>query len=256
MKLTWYGTATVGLDDGKTKLLFDPFVRMNRRLETTPIEGFAGFDAVLVTHGHLDHIYSIPALMQADQSVPVYCTQTPKNTLVSRGAPQDRIHLISPGETLLFGDFTVKVWKFRHIVFDPVYILTVMPKCVVMFPRLFWQAYMNKKMPENGEIVAFEITNAGKKIFLTGSFRDTPSVEYPKDVDLLVLANGGSVFVPEKTKGFIEKYRPKAILVDHFDNAFPPVTRNVSVKRLQRTVAKNHPEIRFIVPQICREIEL
>ena len=167
MKLTWYGTATVGLDDGETKLLFDPFVRMNRRLETTPVEGFAGFDAVLVTHGHLNH-----------------------------------------------------------------------------------------KMPENGEIVAYEITHGDKRIFLTGSFRDTPEITYPKDVDLLVLANGGSVFVPEKTKGFLRKYTPKAILVDHFDNAFPPVTRNVSVKRLQRTVKKNHPEIRFIVPEIRKEIEI
>ena len=145
MKLTWYGTATVGLDDGETKLLFDPFVRMNRRLETTPVEGFAGFDAVLVTHGHLNH-----------------------------------------------------------------------------------------KMPENGEIVAYEITHGDKRIFLTG----------------------GSVFVPEKTKDFLKKYTPKAILVDHFDNAFPPVTRNVSVKRLQRTVKKNHPEIRFIVPEIGKEIEI
>ena len=46
MKITWYGTATIGIDDGKTRLLFDPFVRMNKKIETTPIEGFVGFDAV------------------------------------------------------------------------------------------------------------------------------------------------------------------------------------------------------------------
>ncbi|MBQ2758496.1 MAG: MBL fold metallo-hydrolase [Clostridia bacterium] len=60
MEITWYGTATIGIDNGKTRLLFDPFVRMNKRIETTPVEGFAGFDAVLITHGHFDHLYSIP----------------------------------------------------------------------------------------------------------------------------------------------------------------------------------------------------
>ena len=124
---------------------------MNKRIETTPVEGFAGFDAVLVTHGHLDHIYSIPALTQVDKAVSVYCTETPKATLQKRGVPEDRLRLIAPGDTLRFGDFTVKVWPFRHIVFDPIYILTVVPKCVVQFPRLFWQAYMNRQMPENGE---------------------------------------------------------------------------------------------------------
>ncbi len=255
MKITWYGTATIGLDDGKTKLLFDPFVRMNKRIETTPVEGFAGFDAVLVTHGHLDHIYSIPALTQVDTTVPVYCTETPKATLQKRGVPEERIHLIAPGDTLQFGDFTVKVWPFRHIVFDPIYILTVVPKSALHLPRLFWLAYMNRKMPENREIVAYEITHGGKTIFLTGSFRDTPAVTYPENVDLLILANGGSVFVPEKTAGFLQKYQPKAVLVDHFDNAFPPVTRTVSVKRLQKRIAKDHPDMRFIVPEICTPIE-
>ena len=256
MKITWYGTATIGIDDGKTKILFDPFVRMNKRINTTPVEGFVGFDAVLVTHGHFDHIYSIPELVQKDKSVPVYCTQTPKQTLMKEGVPEDRFVTIKPDDVIQIGDFTIRPRRFRHIVFDPFYILTVVPQCITMLPRLLWQAKMNRKMPEGGEIVAYEIEAEGKKIFLTGSFREYPSEVYPDDIDLLILANGGSIFVPEKTKGFIDKYRPAKILVDHFDNAFPPVTRNVSVERFKKGINKKHPEIEFIVPEICKAIEL
>ena len=73
---------------------------------------------------------------------------------------------------------------------------------------------------------------------------------------LIFLANGGSIFVPEKTKGFIDRYHPKRIFVDHFDDAFPPITRAVSVNRLRRMIKKNHPEIEFIIPEICKSIEL
>lgn len=256
MKITWYGTATIGIDDGQTKLLFDPFVRMNKKIETTPVEGFVGFDAVFVTHGHFDHIYSIPDLVKKDRDVPVYCTETPKKTLTENGVPEERIVTIKPDEEIHIGNYTIRPRKFRHIVFDPIYILTVVPKCVTMLPRLFWQAAMNRKMPEGGEIVAYEIEAEGKKIFLTGSFREYPGEVYPNDIDLLILANGGSIFVPEKTKDFIDKYRPKKIFVDHFDDAFPPVTRNVSVERLKNMTKKNHPEIEFIVPEICKAVEL
>ena len=74
-------------------------------------------------------------------------------------------------------------------------------------------------MPSEGEIVAYEIEAEGKKIFLTGTFREHPEGDYPKEADLMILANGGSVFIPEKTKDFISRYKPKKILVDHFDNA-------------------------------------
>lgn len=256
MKITWYGTATIGIDDGKTKLLFDPFVRMNKKIETTPIEGFVGFDAVFVTHGHFDHIYSIPELTEKDKTVPVYCTETPKKTLMKNGVPEERFRLIKPDDVIKIGDYTIRPRRFRHIVFDPIYILTVVPQSILMLPRLFWQAYMNHKMPEGGEIVAYEIESQGKKIFLTGSFREYPEEVYPDDIDLLILANGGSIFVPEKTKGFIDRYQPKKIMVDHFDNAFPPVTREVSVSRLKNMINKNHPDIEFIIPEICKDVEL
>ena len=256
MKITWYGTATIGIDDGKTKLLFDPFVRMNKRIETTPVEGFTGFDTVLVTHGHFDHIYSIPDLAKADKTVPIYCTKTPKQTLMKYGVPEDRIKVFEPDDVIRIGDYTIRVHKFRHIVFDPVYILSVTPRCILGLHRLFWVMLTNRKMPMGGEIVAFEIEAEGKKIFLTGSFRDCPDQKFPEDIDMLILANGGSVFVPEKTKSFINKYRPKKIFVDHFDDAFPPLTRNVSVERFRRTVKKNHPEIEFIIPEECKAVEL
>ena len=256
MKITWYGTATIGIDDGKTRLIFDPFVRMNKRIETTPVEGFAGFDAVLVTHGHFDHIYSIPALAEVDKKVPIYCTKTPADTLVRKGVSAERVKIIAPDDVFSIGDYTIRVHKFRHIVFDPIYILSVVPKCAVMLPKLISQAKINRTMPEGGEIIAFEIEAHGKKIFLTGSFRDTPEIQYPTDIDVLILANGGSVFVPEKTKDFIAKYHPKKIFVDHFDNAFPPLTRNVSVERLRKTIRKNHPDIEFIKPEICKAVEI
>lgn len=256
MKITWYGTATIGIDDGKTKLLFDPFVRMNKHIETTPVEGFTGFDAVLITHGHFDHIYSIPELAGKDRSVPIYCTETPKKTLAGKGVPEERIRTFKPDDVIRIGDFTIRPRRFRHIVFDPIYILTVVPKCITMLPRLFWQAYINRKMPEGGEIVAFELEAEGKKIFLTGSFREHPEEIYPDDIDLLILANGGSVFVPEKTRAFIDRYRPKRIMVDHFDDAFPPITREVSVERLRKMTEENHPEIEFIIPEVREAVEL
>lgn len=255
MKITWYGTATIGIDDGKTKVLFDPFVRMNKHIETTPVEGFAGFDAVFVTHGHFDHIYSIPALAEVDKNVPIYCSEAPKKTLMKKGVTEERIKVFKVDDTIRIGDYTIRPRRLRHIVFDPVYILTVVPKCILKFPRLFWIAYTNRTMPMGGEIVGFEIEAEGKKIFLTGSFREHPSENYPDDIDLLILANGGSVFVPEKTKEFIAKYHPKKIFVDHFDDAFPPLTREVSVERLRRTIAKNHPDIEFIKPEICRAVD-
>ena len=256
MKITWYGTATVGIDDGTTKLLFDPFVRMNKKIETTPVEGFAGADAVFITHGHFDHIYSIPELARADERVPFYCTAVPAKTLADKGVVKDRIRVIKPDDVIEAGAFTVRVHRFRHVVFDPCYILSVVPKCALMLPKLIWQFYINHFMPEGGEIVAYEIDAHGKKIFLTGSFREHPDGKYPENADLFILAHGGTVFMPEKTKDFVKKYHPKKIMVDHFDDAFPPLTRNVDVGRLERTIRKNHPDIEFIVPEICKPFEL
>lgn len=123
-------------------------------------------------------------------------------------------------------------------------------------PKVIMQFSTTKTMSEGGETVAYEIESHGKRVFLTGSFREFPGEQYPEDVDLFVLAVGASVFASEKTKDFIDKYHPKKILVDHIDDAFPPLTKDINLKRLKNSIKDNHPEIQFIDPEICKAIEV
>lgn len=249
MRVTWYGTATVGIDDGKTKIIFDPFIRRNKKLyNSTPLEGFAGFDAVLVTHGHFDHIYDIPALMRVDEKVPVYCTKTPSETLKKRGADGKRINVIKAGETFEIGTFKITTYQSKHIKFDAGYILSVFGRCAVQFPKLLFEFAQHVKMPENHEILMYKIESEGKSVLVSGSFGTVDDVAYPEGGDLFVLANGGNLSIPELTAPFIAKTHPKRVMVDHFDDAFPPLTRRVPVEKFRDIMSRTHPEIDFIIP--------
>ena len=257
MKVTWYGTASIGIEDGETKLLFDPFVRQKKKLKTTDIEDYAGADAILVTHGHFDHILDIPRIADYDKNVQIYCTKTPAETLQREKVPADRISVIKPGESFEIGKFKITPYQAKHIVFDAGYIISVIPKCVAMFPILFKQFFgWNMKMPENHEIVMYLIENDGKSVLLCGSFGTVDWVRYPENPDMFILANGGNVSIPELTRPFIESIRPKTVFVDHFDNAFPPLTRRIKVEKFADKMSEWHPEIKFIVPKELQTYEV
>lgn len=249
MNVTWYGTASIGIDDGKTRLLFDPFLRLNRRLDNTPMETFLGADAVLVTHGHVDHIMNIPELMRKDRNVELFCTKTPAATLNKRGVAKDRMHIIAPGDSFSIGDFNIKVYQGKHVDFDKGYVRSVFGRCTVMFPKTFKMEYYNLQMPENGEIVVYEVENAGKTVLLMGSYGTDSNVDYPVNPDMFILPYGGSSQIDELSAPFIEKLRPKKIMVDHFDDAFPPLTKRMNVEKFGKDVTSVYPEMDFIIPK-------
>ncbi len=255
MKVTWFGTASLALESGDTKLLFDPFLRLNDRLLPLTPADYTGCNAILLTHGHVDHLLDVPKILDADRAVPVYCTRSPKKTLMKRGVAEDRIRLIAPGDRLEFGPFTVRVRHGRHVMFDPAYIgasfvqCVKIPQCVKNIPKALWLVSTGITMPESGEIVIYEIACEGKTMMLMGSYGVDRRVSYAKEPDIWFFPYNGSTRIPALAAAEIRELKPKTIFFDHFDDAFPPLTRRMDVEAYAEKLHREHPGIQTIIPR-------
>ena len=248
MKITWYGTATIALESEGTRILFDPFNRKNRKLRKLDPSAFADFDALLLTHGHFDHLTGVRSVLEAAPSMPVYCTETPKRTLVKKGVAAEKIRLIAPGDRFTVGSVQIRILPGRHIRFDRGYVLSILPREILRFPRTFYLLWLIRALPENGETVAFEITAEGKTVLLMGSFGVHPDAEYPVLPDLFIFPFSGNSGIRDLAADFLQALQPKQILFDHFDNAFPPLTNRMDVEGYCEYLAAQYPATGLHVP--------
>lgn len=257
MQIQWFGTASLSLTaaDG-TRLLLDPFFRMNDALLQIPLSAYTGYDAILLTHGHVDHILDVPRVLVADKDVPVYCTAAPKRSLVKMGVSPDRVRVIRPGARFAVGPFTVDVRQGRHVRFDLPYIAASAPQCMLRPVKAAKLISSGVTLPERGEIVIYEITCDGKRLTVMGSFGVDKRTAYTPNPDVLVLPYNGSTRIPALAEAPIRALQPKTVFFDHYDNAFPPLTRRMDVEGYEKRLNAAFPEIRTLVPQERRAYEV
>ena len=248
MIITWYGTASVGIETAGTKLLADPFIRRNKRLKPLSTADFAGFGHILLTHGHFDHVTPVPQILKENPGTDVYCTETPLNSLRSMGADPARLHLIAPGDELHLGDVRVTVLRGKHIKFNPPYLLAMLPRCALHLPETLRLVSLLKKLPENGEIVSFVLRAEGKTVLLLGSYGFAEGETYPENADLMVFPFSGNTGIAATAAPDLAGLRPKSLLFDHFDDAFPPLTKRMDAEAYCELLKTAFPEIKTTVP--------
>ena len=252
MRLKWLGTATILIEQDGVRLLFDPFLSRNDKTFKPSVNELAEAEKIFVTHGHLDHIVDIPAIMERnDGRATIYCTQTPRKTLISKGVDSDRIHAVKPGDVFLFPPFEIRVLRGRHIVFDAMRIIQTFlnPRMIRYMKNLRDLLKENRASTESGETLIYEISVPGERILLLGSLNLDDDAEYPEGVDLLILPFQGRSDITRYAVKFIERLRPKKVFLDHFDDTFPPVSSRVKTARFIHKTQRDFPAVTVI----CRQ---
>lgn len=243
MQLTWYGTANLVLEEGDTKIAFDPFFGLplhdtvNRDSDPLYEKEFADVKSIFVTHGHLDHIYHIPKLCR-DHDITVYCTKTPLATLKKNGVPKDRLRQIAPGWQESIGPFHITAYQGRHCIFDMPLIMGKIfsPRIWNHFSRLLSLGRLNARYPERREILFYEVACMGKRIQIMGSMNLDDNTVYPTGADILILPFQGRSDQDEYALFFVNRLKPKRILLDHYDDAFPPLSETVDTSAFVENV--------------------
>ena len=256
MEIKWYGTATLALSHEGHSALFDPFMSFNQVLPRPSLEELIACGDIFITHGHFDHLVIVPELM-ALGSQRVFCSQTAAETLKREGVDESRITRIKPGQSIEKGTLNIKVYRSEHIRFDLTLIAnTLFSRRTLANFNTFKQLAKEAKRFPMGEVLAYEIGTGGKKVFHLGSLNLSPDEDYPTGADLLSLPFQGRSDLDLYALQFIDRLKPKALLLQHTCDSFPPVSSQVSTESFIIKMAEQYPAIKVIKPLYKQPVTL
>ena len=257
IRITWLGTAALKLENKEGTVLIDPFVEMDGAENQNDKEDFLSGDAILITHGHLDHLSLVPVL-EGIRRMPVYCTATPEQTLYRHGIEDSLVHRISPGDRFMVCGFTVRVDTGVHIHFDRKLVRKKLLSARVFRYRRNLKRILRLHLqyPEHRETVLYELSWQDIRIQVMGSLGLSENEDYQEGADLLCLPYQGSSTLEAHDRKVLQRLKPKAVLLTHFDDAYPPVSDTVETEGLKEMMQREFREIRFIIPDAGKQILL
>lgn len=102
---------------------------------------------------------------------------------------------------------------------------------------------------DKSDVLAFEVSDGEKSVMVFGSAGMDGRIDYPQGADLLFFPYQGRARMDREMIPFLDALKPKAVTIDHFDDAFPPITHRINAERFVPTVKKRLPEASAFVPE-------
>ena len=112
------------------------------------------------------------------------------------------------------------------------------------------------KYREAQETLIYQIEAEEKVVLVLGSLALDENTEYPQYVDMLVLPYQGSSDLVTKAVSIIERISPRTVLLDHFDDAFPPITTPIDTKPIKKALDNAFPELPVAKPTAGKAVTL
>ncbi|MBN1642880.1 MAG: MBL fold metallo-hydrolase [Anaerolineae bacterium] len=249
----WLGAAGFDLQWASARVLVDPFLVEGARsplLHELAGERW-GIDAVLVTHGHIDHARDVPTIALRT-GAPVYASTSVCELLHDLGAPARQLHPLAGGRVAQLGAVTVLAVPARHVRFDLATIWAAVRRIRGRLVRCIRElaAY------PCGDVLGYRLSAPEGSVVHFGSagwYRSDLTGLQP-DVALLPLQGHRRIY--ERVAQAAEWLGARRLVVHHHDDFYPPLSTAVDVGPFVRWMRDRLPEVEVIAPQRGRWMPL
>ena len=188
----------------------------------------------------------------------MYVSENGIRHAAAQGIRAEAMLPLAAGDTFRVGEMTVRAFQSRHCRFDLWTVLSVL-----FSPRTYLRAKdavallrQTKKWKIKDDIFALEISGGGKRVVVLGSAGMDRGTEYPTGADLLVFPYQGRAGMHRYMRRFLRRFRPEAVMADHFDDAFPPLTHEMKMRKFVPSVKAFDPAVKAWVPKLSEWYEV
>lgn len=229
INIRWLTVSSVSIDDGKTRLLFDPAwtrpgwkhwlnlekLKSDEKLVRSVLEKnqLNRLDAVFASHSHFDHVIDAPMAAKLGNGL-FYVDENSERIAKAYNDPLIKTSRFKAEEKIKVGNFTITPLVRQHA------------KILHLFP------FLPGPVPHDCNLSFFDYHEGNTWFFLVEHPEGTVLVDqgseaYPealkkhtKKVDVLLQGLANRKSDESILKGHTKTYRPKVFIPLHFDNFF------------------------------------
>ncbi len=254
MEIIWLGTAGFKIQTGKACFFLDPFV--SRNLRAFPVQPLSPKDLgsmahVFLSHGHFDHAGDLPRIRPRR----IYCSTPVGKNLAKKGiSPPSLVLADRDGWSVAAKGFRAQAFFSRHIRFDPAMVAKRIPQVA---PHLFSCLKLLAAWPK-GRVLSWRFMLENRVIHFFGSGgSDRTELKRLAQIgrpDLLLIPLQGHTRIYDVAARYVQILRPKAVIPHHWDDFFPPVSRQRDLGPFVRDISRTSPGTQIILPRINQPV--
>ena len=172
----------------------------------------------------------------------------PKPARRVTGKPAKRT---KPAATRAERPFRFTAVPARHVVFDARLVISTLWHCLPHLPEL---ARLGTTHYPTGQVMGWLIEVEGKRLFDLGSASMLADVD--GEVDVFMVPVQGRTDICEVAARLVERVKPSVVIPQHYDDFYPPLSRNVDLAPFLRQVERSGAQVKVRVPEMNKLMEL